>query len=198
MKRICVYCGSALGASLSYVQMAEKLAAELVKRNIELVYGGAQIGVMGSIANSMLAEGGSVIGVLPVGLFRSEVPHDGLTELIEVSSLHERKAKMAELSDAFIALPGGFGTLEELFEILTWAQLGLHKNPVGVLNVNGFYDKLLDYLDHAVAEKFIRLQHREMLVVDEDIESMFERFSKYEPPIGQKWVDLETNNNEGN
>ncbi len=198
MKRICVYCGSALGASLSYVQMAEKLAAELVKRNIELVYGGAQIGVMGSIANSMLAEGGSVIGVLPVGLFRSEVPHDGLTELIEVSSLHERKAKMAELSDAFIALPGGLGTLEELFEILTWAQLGLHKNPVGVLNVNGFYDKLLDYLDHAVAEKFIRLQHREMLVVDEDIESMFERFSKYEPPIGQKWVDLETNNNEGN
>ena len=198
MKRICVYCGSALGASLSYVQMAEKLAAELVKRNIELVYGGAQIGVMGSIANSMLAEGGSVIGVLPVGLFRSEVPHDGLTELIEVSSLHERKAKMAELSDAFIALPGGLGTLEELFEILTWAQLGLHKNPVGVLNVNGFYDKLLDYLDHAVAEKFIRLQHREMLVVDEDIESMFERFSKYEPPIGQKWVDLATNNNEGN
>jgi len=198
VKRICVYCGSALGASLSYVQMAEKLAAELVKRNIELVYGGAQIGVMGSIANSMLAEGGSVIGVLPVGLFRSEVPHDGLTELIEVSSLHERKAKMAELSDAFIALPGGLGTLEELFEILTWAQLGLHKNPVGVLNVNGFYDKLLDYLDHAVAEKFIRLQHREMLVVDEDIESMFERFSKYQPPIGQKWVDLETNNNEGN
>ena len=198
MKRICVYCGSALGASLSYVQMAEKLAAELVKRNIELVYGGAQVGVMGSIANSILAQGGSVIGVLPAGLFRSEVPHDGLTELIEVSSLHERKAKMAELSDAFIALPGGFGTLEELFEILTWAQLGLHKNPVGVLNVNGFYDKLLDYLDHAVAEKFIRLQHREMLVVDEDIESMFERFSQYEPPIGQKWVDLETNNNEGN
>ena len=198
MKRICVYCGSALGASLSYVQMAEKLAAELVKRNIELVYGGAQVGVMGSIANSILAQGGSVIGVLPAGLFRSEVPHDGLTELIEVSSLHERKAKMAELSDAFIALPGGFGTLEELFEILTWAQLGLHKNPVGVLNVNGFYDKMLDYLDHAVAEKFIRLQHREMLVVDEDIESMFERFSQYEPPIGQKWVDLETNNNEGN
>ena len=198
MKRICVYCGSALGASLSYVQMAEKLAAELVKRNIELVYGGAQIGVMGSIANSMLAEGGSVIGVLPVGLFESEVPHDGLTELIEVSSLHERKAKMAELSDAFIALPGGLGTLEELFEILTWAQLGLHKNPVGVLNVNGFYDKLLDYLDHVVAEKFIRLQHREMLVVDENIESMFEKFSQYEPPIGQKWVDLETNNNEGN
>lgn len=198
MKRICVYCGSAVGASSVYVQMAEKLAIELVKRNIELVYGGAQVGVMGSIANSVLAAGGSVIGVLPVGLFRTEVPHDGLTQLIEVSSLHERKAKMAELSDAFIALPGGLGTLEELFEILTWAQLGLHKNPVGVLNVNGFYDKLLDYLDHAVAEKFIRLQHREMLVVDEDIESMFERFSKYEPPIGQKWVDLETNNNEGN
>ena len=198
MKRICVYCGSAVGASSVYVQMAEKLAIELVKRNIELVYGGAQVGVMGSIANSVLAAGGSVIGVLPVGLFRTEVPHDGLTQLIEVSSLHERKAKMAEISDAFIALPGGLGTLEELFEILTWAQLGLHKNPVGILNVNGFYDKMLGYLDHAVAEKFIRLQHREMIVVDADIESMFEKFSQYEPPIGQKWVDLETNNNEGN
>ena len=196
MKRICVYCGSAVGASSVYVQMAEKLAIELVKRNIELVYGGAQVGVMGSIANSVLAAGGSVIGVLPVGLFRTEVPHDGLTQLIEVSSLHERKAKMAEISDAFIALPGGLGTLEELFEILTWAQLGLHKNPVGILNVNGFYDKMLDYLDHAVAEKFIRLQHREMIVVDADIESMFEKFSQYEPPIGQKWVDLERNNSE--
>ena len=198
MKRICVYCGSAVGASSVYVQMAEKLAIELVKRNIELVYGGAQVGVMGSIANSVLAAGGSVIGVLPVGLFRTEVPHDGLTQLIEVSSLHERKAKMAEISDAFIALPGGLGTLEELFEILTWAQLGLHKNPVGILNVNGFYDKMLDYLDHAVAEKFIRLQHREMILVDADIESMFEKFSQYEPPIGQKWVDLERNNSEGN
>ena len=197
MKRICVYCGSAVGASSVYVQMAEKLAIELVKRNIELVYGGAQVGVMGSIANSVLAAGGSVIGVLPVGLFRTEVPHDRLTQLIEVSSLHERKAKMAEISDAFIALPGGLGTLEELFEILTWAQLGLHKNPVGILNVNGFYDKMLDYLDHAVAEKFIRLQHREMIVVDADIESMFEKFSQYEPPIGQKWVDLERNNSEG-
>jgi len=197
VKRICVYCGSAVGASSVYVQMAEKLAIELVKRNIELVYGGAQVGVMGSIANSVLAAGGSVIGVLPVGLFRTEVPHDGLTQLIEVSSLHERKAKMAEISDAFIALPGGLGTLEELFEILTWAQLGLHKNPVGILNVNGFYDKMLDYLDHAVAEKFIRLQHREMIVVDADIESMFEKFSQYEPPIGQKWVDLERNNSEG-
>ena len=196
MKRICVYCGSAVGASSVYVQMAEKLAIELVKRNIELVYGGAQVGVMGSIANSVLAAGGSVIGVLPVGLFRTEVPHDGLTQLIEVSSLHERKAKMAEISDAFIALPGGLGTLEELFEILTWAQLGLHKNPVGILNVNGFYDKMLDYLDHAVAEKFIRLQHREMIVIDADIESMFEKFSQYEPPIGQKWVDLERNNSE--
>ena len=198
MKRICVYCGSAVCASSVYVQMAEKLAIELVKRNIELVYGGAQVGVMGSIANSVLAAGGSVIGVLPVGLFRTEVPHDGLTQLIEVSSLHERKAKMAEISDAFIALPGGLGTLEELFEILTWAQLGLHKNPVGILNVNGFYDKMLGYLDHAVAEKFIRLQHREMIVVDADIESMFEKFSQYEPPIGQKWVDLERNNSEGN
>ncbi|NKB34035.1 MAG: TIGR00730 family Rossman fold protein [Pseudomonadales bacterium] len=190
MKRICVYCGSAVGASPVYVEAAERLAVELVERNIELVYGGAQVGVMGAIANAVLNAGGTVIGVLPVGLFRTEVPHAGLTELVEVNSLHERKAKMAELSDAFIALPGGLGTLEELFEILTWAQLGLHKNPVGLLNINGFYDKLLEYLNHAAAEKFIRPQHRDMLVVETSIAAMLEKFKSYKPPSGQKWVDL--------
>ncbi len=190
MKRICVYCGSAVGASPVYVEAAERLAVELVERNIELVYGGAQVGVMGAIANAVLNAGGTVIGVLPVGLFRTEVPHAGLTELVEVNSLHERKGKMAELSDAFIALPGGLGTLEELFEILTWAQLGLHKNPVGLLNINGFYDKLLEYLNHAAAEKFIRPQHRDMLVVETSIAAMLEKFKSYKPPSGQKWVDL--------
>jgi len=190
VKRICVYCGSATGANPVYVELAERLAAALVAREIELVYGGAQVGLMGTIANSVLKGGGSVTGILPVGLFRTEVPHAGLTELIEVNSLHERKAKMAEISDGFIAMPGGLGTLEELFEILTWLQLGLHNKPVGMLNVGGFYDKLLEYLDHAVTEKFIRPQHREMIVVDTDIGSMFEKFANYQAPNSQKWVDL--------
>ncbi|MDD9888905.1 MAG: TIGR00730 family Rossman fold protein [Gammaproteobacteria bacterium] len=190
MKRICVYCGSAAGANPVYVELAEQLAAALVAKEIGLVYGGAQVGLMGAIANSVLALGGSVTGILPVGLFRTEVPHAGLTELIEVNSLHERKAKMAEISDGFIAMPGGLGTLEELFEILTWLQLGLHRKPVGLLNVSKFFDKLLEYLDHAVAEKFIRLQHREMIVVDTDINSMLQTFENYQAPSSQKWVDL--------
>lgn len=185
-----MYCGSAAGANPVYVELAEQLAAALVAKEIGLVYGGAQVGLMGAIANSVLALGGSVTGILPVGLFRTEVPHAGLTELIEVNSLHERKAKMAEISDGFIAMPGGLGTLEELFEILTWLQLGLHRKPVGLLNVSKFFDKLLEYLDHAVAEKFIRLQHREMIVVDTDINSMLQTFENYQAPSSQKWVDL--------
>lgn len=172
--------------------MAEKLAQALVCRNIELVYGGAQVGLMGVLANSMLGAGGSVIGVLPRGLFRNEVPHNGLTELIEVNSLHERKAKMAEISNGFIALPGGLGTLEELFEILTWLQLGLHKNPVGILNIDGFYNKLLEFLDHAVAEKFIHPQHKEMIIVEGDLEKMLDKLEHFRAPGVEKWIDLES------
>lgn len=170
--------------------MAKELGKALVAREIELVYGGARVGLMGVLANSVLDAGGSVIGVLPIGLFRGEVPHKDLTELIEVNSLHERKAKMAEISDGFIALPGGLGTLEEFFEILTWLQLGLHKNPVGMLNLDGFYNKLLEYLDHAVAEKFIRLQHRDMIVVGTEIEILLEKFEAYRAPSTHKWIDL--------
>ena len=198
IKSLCVYCGSSEKGPVKHLLDAKELGYAISQRKIKLIYGGGRVGVMGAVANAAIENNGTVTGVIPEFLMHHEVGHEGITKLEVVSSMHERKARMAELSDGFIVLPGGLGTLEELFEILTWAQLGLHKNPVGVLNVNGFYDKLLDYLDHAVAEKFIRLQHREMLVVDEDIESMFERFSKYEPPIGQKWVDLETNNNEGN
>lgn len=190
MKRICVYCGSAAGANPAYVKAAEELASILTEQNIELVYGGAQVGVMGALADAMLNAGGSVIGVLPVGLFRTEVPHAGLTELIEVGTLHERKAKMAELADGFISLPGGLGTLEELFEILTWAQLNIHEKPVGVLNVNGFFDKLLDYLDHAVEQNFIRAQHRQMIITETDIHSMLEKFHNYQSLNIQKWTDL--------
>ena len=192
MKRICIYCGSAAGANQFYVDMAKKLAQALVFRNIELVYGGAQVGLMGVLANSMLGAGGSVIGVLPRGLFRNEVPHNGLTELIEVNSLHERKAKMAEISNGFIALPGGLGTLEELFEILTWLQLGLHKNPVGILNIDGFYNKLLEFLDHAVAEQFIHPQHKEMIIVEGDLEKMLDKLEHFRAPGVEKWIDLES------
>ena len=192
MKRICIYCGSAAGANQFYVDMAKKLAQALVFRNIELVYGGAQVGLMGVLANSMLVAGGSVIGVLPRGLFRNEVPHNGLTELIEVNSLHERKAKMAEISNGFIALPGGLGTLEELFEILTWLQLGLHKNPVGILNIDGFYNKLLEFLDHAVAEQFIHPQHKEMIIVEGDLEKMLDKLEHFRAPGVEKWIDLES------
>jgi uncharacterized protein (TIGR00730 family) len=190
MKRICVYCGSASGASTDYVNTAQLVAAAFVEADIELVYGGAQVGVMGAIADAMLAAGGRVIGVLPKGLFRTEVPHSGLTELIEVKSMHERKSKMAEMSDGFVALPGGLGTIEELFEILTWAQLGLHKSPVAILNVNGFYDKLIEYLEHAVAEQFIRPQHKDMIIVENDIESILRKFDTYEAPVTQKWIEL--------
>lgn len=190
MKRICVYCGSASGASPDYVNSAHQVAAAFLKNDIELVYGGAKVGVMGAIADAMLAAGGTVIGVLPKGLFRTEVPHSGLTQLIEVKSMHERKSRMAEISDGFIALPGGLGTIEELFEILTWAQLGLHKNPVAILNVNGFYDKLIEYLEHAVAEQFIRPQHKDMIIVDTDINNILLKFASYQAPSTQKWIDL--------
>ena len=190
MKRICVYCGSADGASPEYANAAQRVAAAFVEGGIELVYGGARVGVMGAIADAVLAAGGTVIGVLPKGLFRAEVPHSGLTELIEVKSMHERKSKMAEISDGFIALPGGLGTIEELFEILTGAQLGLHRNPVGLLNVNGFYNKLLEYLDHAVTERFIRPQHKDMIIVETEIDTILSKFSSYDPPTIKKWFDL--------
>lgn len=189
MKRLCVYCGSRPGSQPDYTEAAENLARALVRRKIEVVYGGASVGTMGVLANTVLAEGGHVIGIIPQAIVDREVVHRGLSDLRVVSSMHERKALMAELSDGFIALPGGLGTLNEVFEILTWGQLGLHQKPCGLLNIRDYYRGLIDFLDHAVAERFITDVHRAMLLVEEDPERLLEHFERYQAPAVAKWVD---------
>jgi len=176
MKRLCVFCGSNLGCHPAYAEAAQDLARALVTRKIDLVYGGARVGVMGVLADAVLAAGGQVIGVIPQGLVEQEVAHTGLPDLRVVASMHERKLLMSELSDGFIALPGGLGTLEELFEILTWAQLGLHRKPCGLLNVHGYYRRLVDFLDHAVAEQLLKPAYRALLLVEERSEQLLDRF----------------------
>jgi uncharacterized protein (TIGR00730 family) len=171
MKRLCVFCGSNLGCHPAYAEAARDLARALVTRKIGLVYGGARVGVMG-----VLAAGGHAIGVIPQGLVEQEVAHTGVPDLRAVASMHERKRVMAELSDGFIALPGGLGTLEELFEILTWAQLGLHRKPCGLLNIRGYYRRLIDFLDHAVAEQLLKAAYRALLLVEERPEQLLDRF----------------------
>jgi uncharacterized protein (TIGR00730 family) len=189
MRRLCVYCGSNPGSRPDYTAAAKNLARALVERNIEVVYGGASVGIMGVLANAILAEGGHVIGIIPQTLVDKEVAHPGLSDLRVVKSMHERKTLMAELSDGFIALPGGLGTLEELFEVLTWALLGLHQKPCGLLNICDYYRSLIDFLDHAVAEKFIKDVHRAMLLVEEQPERLLERFERYQAPSVTKWFD---------
>ncbi|MCG8415901.1 MAG: TIGR00730 family Rossman fold protein [Pseudomonadales bacterium] len=191
MKSVCVYCGSAAGASEEFIVAARDLGKELAQRGLRLVYGGASIGLMGAVADSVMAAGGSVTGVLPRNLFRTEVPHEGLTEMIHVDSMHERKAKMADLADAFIALPGGLGTIEELFEILTWSQLKIHQKPCAVLNVSGYYDQLIGFLDHCVEQKFIRPAHREMMILDKDPAKLLDQCESYQALDVQKWIDLD-------
>ncbi len=188
MKKICVYCGSNLGKSLAYLETAVKLGELLVKRNITLVYGGASIGIMGAVADTVLAGGGEVIGVIPKALVEKEVSHKGLTELKVVDSMHERKAAMLDLSDGFIALPGGLGTLEELFEVLTWSQLGLHSRPCGIINVEGFFDHLIEFLDHAVGQKYIKGAHRDMLLVRDDPNELLDAYENYQHPTVNKWI----------
>jgi uncharacterized protein (TIGR00730 family) len=189
VQRICVYAGSNVGARPEYTTAAERLAIALVKRGIDLVYGGADVGLMKVIADTTLAEGGRVIGVMPDALIAREIGHPGLSELRVVGSMHERKATMAELADGFIALPGGFGTIEEIVEMATWGQLGLHAKPFALLEAAGFYAHLAAFLDHAVAEGFIRPQHREMLVVSDDPEQLLDAFASYRPPLVHKWID---------
>ena len=188
MKRICVFAGSSAGVDDAYRRVAISLADALAGRGIDLVYGGGCIGLMGVLADAMLARGGRVIGVIPETLMVREVGHRGLTELKVVDSMHERKATMAELSDGFIALPGGFGTLEELFEVLTWAQLGLHGHPCGVLNVAGYFDALLAFLDHARGQGFVRDEHHKMLLVDDAAPRLLDRFAAYRAPVVAKWL----------
>ena len=189
MKRLCVYCGSSSGGKPDYAQVARQLAHAMVSRNIGLVYGGASVGIMGEIANAVLEEGGNVIGVIPKRLFAKEVAHAGITELREVSSMHERKSLMADLSDGFIALPGGFGTIEEILEIITWSQLGMHRKPCGLLNVCRYYDKLIEFLDHAVSEQFIKTSHRSTILIDESPDALLEKFKAYKAPETTKWID---------
>ncbi len=188
MKRICVFCGSSSGARPEYADAARTLASLLAGRGIGLVYGGGKIGLMGILADAMLAAGGEVIGVIPRALLLKEVGHRGVTELRVVETMHERKALMSELSDGFIALPGGFGTLDEFFEILTWAQLGFHGKPCGLLNVAGYFDDILRALDHAVAERFLRPQHRELVLADTSAAALLLQLAAFAPRHDDKWI----------
>lgn len=189
IKSVCVYCGSNSGSRPAYTQSARELGQILAQRRIRLVYGGGRVGLMGTIADAVLAAGGEVIGVIPESLVAREVAHRGLKDLRIVPSMHQRKALMAELSDAFIALPGGFGTLEEFAEILTWAQLGLHRKPHGIINIDGFYDSLLAFFDHAVAEKFVRQSHRDLVISDPDPARLLDLLATARPPSLDKWID---------
>ena len=189
MKRVCVFCGSNNGSNPAYIQASKAVGAILARRGHELVYGGGRVGLMGMVADTALAAGGTVIGVIPESLFKKEVAHQGLTDLRVVSSMHERKALMAELSDGFIALPGGFGTFEEFCEILTWAQLGLHQKPCGILNVEGYYDPLLTLFDFAMTENFLHPDHRALVLVEDRIEILLDSMTSYQPPLLDKWID---------
>ncbi|WP_020560233.1 TIGR00730 family Rossman fold protein [Thiofilum flexile] len=188
MQRVCVYCGSNSGKRPEYLQMANTLGAELAQRQLTLVYGGAKVGLMGAVADATLAHGGKVIGVLPQALMTKELAHEGLTELHIVSSMHERKLMMAELSDAFIALPGGLGTLEELCEIATWTQLGLHRKPCGVLNVAGYYDGLIAFIQHAVQEGFIHEAQRSLILNATTPVELLALFEQVVLPAVPKWI----------
>lgn len=188
MKRICVFCGSSPGVRPAYEAAARETGRALVRRGLGLVYGGGRVGLMGSIADAVLAEGGEVVGVIPAALAAREVAHTGLTELRVVSSMHERKALMAELSDAFIALPGGYGTFEEFCEVLTWSQLGIHPKPCGLLNVAGYYDRLLSLFDQAVEEGFVRPAHRSLVLEGDDPDALLDALRSFRPPPVEKWL----------
>lgn len=188
MKRLCVYCGSSAGTDSDYSDAAQDLAEILVQNHIGLVFGGSCKGMMGRLADAVLADGGEVEGVIPKSLLKKEVAHDGLTKLHVVDSMHARKSMLAVLSDGFIAMPGGFGTLEEIIEILTWAQLQFHEKPCGLLNVNGYFNHLLSFLDHAQAEGFLLPAHRAMLLVSKKPADLLRRFESYMPPTVEKWT----------
>ena len=189
LRRLCVFCGSSKGGNPAYLAAAKEVGRTLAQRGIGLVYGGGNVGLMGALADAALAAGGHVIGVIPEALLAKEVGHRGLPDLRVVKSMHERKALMAELSDGFLALPGGFGTFEEFFEVLTWSQLSFHTKPCGVLNVAGFFDPLLNFLDHAAAEGFVRPAHRELVLADADLNQLLQKMATFQPPVVHKWVD---------
>jgi uncharacterized protein (TIGR00730 family) len=191
MRRICVFSGSSPGRRQAYGEAASALGRLLAEHGIGVVYGGASLGLMGRLADAARDAGGEVIGVIPQSLVDFEVAHMGLDDLRIVGSMHERKALMAELSDAFIALPGGIGTLEEFFEVWTWAKLGSHRKPCGLLNIEGYYDKLLGFLDHVVEEAFLKPAHREMILVEDDPKVLLGAIRRYNSPIVEKWIGRE-------
>ena len=188
MQRLCVFCGSSFGNRTVYREAAKIVGELLAARNVTLVYGGAHVGLMGELANSCLSAGGSVIGVIPQALVDKEIAHRGLTRLHVVATMHERKALMADLADAFVALPGGSGTWEEYFEVLTWSQLGLQRKACGLLNIDGYYDALLSLAGHAVEEGFLRREHRDLILADTDPERLVDLLSQYEVPLVDKWI----------
>lgn len=185
---VCVFCGASPGADPGYAAAARAMGQAIAARGLRLVYGGAKIGLMGAVADAAMAAGGEVIGVMPHALVDKEIGHQGLTRLEVVDSMHERKARMAELSEGFIALPGGVGTLEEIFEIWTWGQLGFHAKPAAFLNVRGYYDGLRNFLDHSVDEAFLRAPHRDMVIFREDPVQVLDALAAYVPPVVEKWI----------
>jgi len=189
---LCVYCGSSTGGHPDYAAQARALGAEMARRGIALVYGGGNVGLMGIVADAVLAGGGRVTGVIPRQLVEREVAHQGLTELVVVETMHQRKTRMFELSDAFVALPGGFGTMDEMFEMLTWAQLGLHRYPCAFLDVRGYYDGLRAMMDHMVAERFVRQAQRDGIWFGAEIGPMFDWMQSYEGGYQPKWIDRDS------
>jgi uncharacterized protein (TIGR00730 family) len=192
LNSVCVFCGSSSGDRPAYRDSADAMGRALAGAKLGLVYGGGHVGLMGTVANATLAAGGQVTGIIPKALYDKEVGHDGLTRLEIVGSMHERKARMAELADAFVALPGGLGTFEELFEVWTWAQLGWHPKPVALLDVDGFYRPLIQFLDEVVARGFVRRVHREMLIVATEPADLLEKLAAYQPPQVVKWIDAKS------
>ena len=191
MNRITVFCGSSLGTDKDFEFQAKELGRKLAIENIELVYGGANVGLMGAVANGVLGESGRVIGILPKFLKSKEIAHNALTELILVESMHERKTKMNDLCDGVIALPGGFGTMEEFFEMLTWGQLGLHKKPIGILNINGFYNDLINFLDTMVEKGLLKDANRKMVLISNNIDDLLSKMKVYKAPNLGKWISKE-------
>ena len=192
MKRLCVFCGSRTGSDGLFSSAARELGVELAQREIELVYGGGNVGLMGVIADAVLDAGGRVTGVIPEALAAKELAHGRIQDLRVVSSMHDRKALMAEFADGFVAMPGGLGTLEEFFEVLTWGQLGFHGKPVALFNAGGYFDGLLSFIDHAVAHQFIRSEHGRMVIAESTVERLLERIMAYRPPAVSKWLERES------
>ena len=189
LNALSVFCGSSSGNDDAYINEGYQLGQYMAENNITLVYGGSRVGIMGAVADGAIAGKGNIIGVIPEFIKNKEIAHDGVTELIEVDSMHDRKMIMHQKSDGAIILPGGFGTLDKMFELLTWGQLGLHQKPIGILNIQGYFDCLIDFMDHMVSKNMLRVSNREMVLVSNNIENLIHRMNIYEAPVKPKWLE---------